>query len=242
MKFTICDDTIKDLNELEKILQSYVKANNATITIEKYNDPEMLIKNVTNNPLDYHIFFLDVVMPKNGIDAAKAIKSLREDAVIIFTTTSKEFAVDAFGVRAYDYLIKPLEEEQVFNCINRLLKELKFTQKAFCKIKTNDLTITTVNIKEISYIESINRRIQIYLKNGDVITSTTLHAKFLDSIPFEYEKYGFINCHASYVVNMNHIKGITDKFFVMKNEEKIPISKSMLTTVKKTYINFLVGE
>lgn len=242
MKFTICDDTIKDLNELDKILQSYVKTNNTAITIEKYSNPHELIENVSLNPLDYHIFFLDIVMPINGIDTAKKIKELREDAIIIYTTTSKEFAVDAFGVRAYDYLMKPLEQEQVFNCITRLLNELKFSQKAFCKIKSNDLTITSINIKEIMYIESINRRIKIYLKNGDVITSTTLHSKFLESIPFEYEKYGFINCHASYVVNMHEVKGITDKFFVMKNEEKIPISKSMLSIVKKTYINFLVGD
>ena len=242
MKFAICDDTLKDLNELEEILQSYINSNNSNITIEKYSDPNELIENVSLNPLDYHIFFLDVVMPKNGIDTAKKIKELREDAIIIFTTTSKEFAVDAFTVRAYDYLIKPLQEEQVFNCINRLLNELKFSQKAFCKIKSNDLTITTINIKEICYIESINRRIQIYLKNGEIVTSTTLHSKFLESIPFEYQKYGFINCHASYVVNMNYIKGITDKFFIMKNESQIPISKSMSSSVKKAYINFLVGD
>ena len=64
----------------------------------------------------------------------------------------------------------------------------------------------------------------------------------LESIPFEYQKYGFINCHASYVVNMNYIKGITDKFFIMKNESQIPISKSMSSSVKKAYINFLVGD
>ena len=242
MKFTICDDTLKDLNQLEKILQSYAKTNNASITIEKYNNSKELVKQVGYNPLDYRIFFLDVVMQMNGIETAKKIKEIRDDAIIIFTTTSKEFAVDAFGVRAYDYLIKPLEEEQVFNCINRLMEEIKFTQQSFCKIKSNDLTITTINIKEIAYIESINRRIQIYLKNGESITSTTLHSKFLDSIPFEYEKYGFLNCHASYVVNMNYVKGITDKYFLMKNEEKIPISKSMLPMVKKTYISFLVGD
>ena len=242
MKFTICDDTLSDLTALESILHSYAKENNISIEIEKYNDSKELVKKVSLSSQDYHIFFLDVVMPQNGIETAKKIKEYREDAIIIFTTTSKEFAIDAFGVRAYDYLLKPLEEKQVFDCINRLINELKFTQKSFCKIKTNDLTITSINIKEIAYIESINRRIQFYMKNGDVITSTTLHSKFLESIPFEYQKYSFINCHASYVINMNYIKGITDKWFVLKNEEKIPISKSMLSVVKKTYINYLVGD
>ena len=75
-----------------------------------------------------------------------------------------------------------------------------------------------------------------------MITSTTLHSKFLESIPFDYEKLNFINCHASYVVNMNHVKSMNDKSFIMKNEEVIPISKNLLTIVKKRYINYLVGE
>ena len=242
MKFTICDDTLSDLNNLETLLKGYAFKNNFSIEIEKYNNPNDLIKKVCYSPQDYRIFFLDIVMQKNGIDTAKKLRTVCENAIIIFTTSSKEFAIDAFGVRAYDYILKPLEEVKVFECIDRLLNELNSTPKSTCKIKTNDLTITSINIKDIAYIESINRRIQFYMKNGDVITSTTLHSKFLESIPFDYEKYGFLNCHASYVVNMNYIKAITDKSFSLKNDEKIPISKSMLPTVKKTYINYLVGD
>ena len=69
-----------------------------------------------------------------------------------------------------------------------------------------------------------------------------MHSKFLEAIPFNYEKSNFINCHASYVVNMNYIKSINDKSFIMKNDDVIPISKSMLSQVKKTYINYLVGD
>ena len=242
MKFTICDDTLSDLNNLEAILQSYALKNNFSIEIEKHSDPNELIKRVDFSALDYQIFFLDVVMPKNGIETAKRIRNICENAIIVFTTSSKEFAIDAFSVRAYDYLLKPLEENKVFECIDRLINELKSSPKTVCKIKTNDLTITSINIKEIAYIESINRRIKFYMKNGDIITSTTLHSKFLESIPFDYEKFGFINCHASYVVNLNYIKSITEKCFYLKNDEIIPISKSMLQVVKKRYINYLVGE
>ena len=242
MKITICDDTALDLENLEKIISNYSKINNYSITIEKYNNPDTLIKRVAFNPNDYKVFFLDVVMQKSGIDLAAQIRKYREDAIIVFTTSSKEFAIDAFGVRAYDYLLKPLEQNQTFKCINRIIKDISNTPIAVCKIKTNDYNIMTVNIKDIAYIESINRRIVIHKKNDETITSTTLHSKFLDSIPFDYEKANFINCHASYVVNMNHVKSITDKSFIMKNEEIIPISKNLLTIVKKRYINYLVGE
>ena len=111
-----------------------------------------------------------------------------------------------------------------------------------CKIKTNDYNITTVNVRDITYIESMNRRITFHLRNGKGITSTTLHSKFLESIPFDYEKCNFINCHASFIVNMNYIKAINEKAFVLKDETIIPISKTSYQEVKKAYIKFLLGE
>lgn len=242
MKFTICDDTTSDLEALENIIYSYAKVNNISITIEKHNNPDTLLKRVIFNPDDYQIFFLDIVMQKSGIDLAAKIRKYREDAIIVFTTSSKEFAIDAFGVRAYDYILKPVNSKQVFKCITRIINDIKAAPKAICKLKTNDYNITTINIRDIVYIESINRRIVIHKKGDEKITSTTLHSKFLDSIPFDYEKCNFINCHASYVVNMNYVKSINDKSFIMKNDAVIPISKSLLTQVKKNYIKYLVGD
>ena len=242
MKFTICDDTNTDLNTLESIIKSYSKKHNCTIEIEKYNNPENLLKNFQLNPKDYRIFFLDIIMQKNGIDIASKIRKTREDAIIIFTTSSKEYAINAFGVRAYDYLVKPLDTKQVFKCINRLIDEINAIPQLICKIKMDDYTITTVNIEDIAYIESINRRLVLTLKNGKKIVSTMLRSKFIEAIPFDYKKCNFVHCHASYVVNLNYISSISEKFFILENNEKIPISKSLLNQVQNTYIEYLVGE
>lgn len=242
MKFTICDDTPSDLLAMESVINQYAKINNISIDIEKHSNPESLLKRVMFSPDDYRIFFLDIVMQSSGIDLAAKIRKYREDSVIIFATSSREFAIDAFGVRAYDYILKPLNKQQVFKCIERLIGDIKATPTMVCKIKTSDYNITTINVKDISYIESMNRRIIFHLRNGKEIVSTTLHSKFLESIPFDYEKSNFVNCHASYIVNFNYVKSINDKSFIMKNDEVIPISKSLLTTVKRAYINYLAGD
>ena len=82
MKFTICDDTLSDLNALESIIISYARTNNCSIEIEKFNNPEVLLKHVEFNKDDYHIFFLDVVMQKNGIDVASKIRNIIENPII----------------------------------------------------------------------------------------------------------------------------------------------------------------
>ena len=242
MKFTICDDTPSDLLAMENTINQYAKLNNISIDIEKHSNPDSLLKRVMFSPDDYRVFFLDIVMQSSGIDLAAKIRKYREDAIIVFATSSKEFAIDAFGVRAYDYILKPLDKQQLFKCIDRLFKEYNTAPTMICKIKTNDYNITTINIKDITYIESMNRRIIFHLRNGKEITSTTLHSKFLESIPFDYEKCNFMNCHASYIVNFNYVKSINDKSFIMKNDDAIPISKSLLTNVKRAYIKYLAGD
>ena len=60
-------------------------------------------------------------MQKNGIDVAKEIRNYCKDAIIVFTTSSKEFAIDAFEVNAYHYLLKPLNQKKVFECIDKII-------------------------------------------------------------------------------------------------------------------------
>lgn len=242
MKFTICDDTNSDLAAIEGIINKYAMKNNISIDIEKHNHPDLLLKQVSFKPEEYQVFFLDIVMQKNGIDIARSIRKHCKEAIIVFATSSKEYAIDAFGVRAFDYLLKPLNEKQAFECIDRVFQEVSSSAKYVFKFKTNDKSIMMVNIKEISYIESINRRIILHMKDGSEIVSTSLHNKFLESIPFDYESCNFINCHASYVVNMNDIKSINDKSFITKGDDVIPISKSLFASVKRIYIKYLVGE
>ena len=78
--------------------------------------------------------------------------------------------------------------------------------------------------------------------NDEIITSTSLRTKFIESIPFNLKENSFLLCHNSYIVNMNKIKGIKDLEFIMDNGDLVPISKRMLKEVKDEYINYLVGD
>ena len=243
MKIAICDDTKLDLENLTAIIQEYAKLNNVQITIESYNDPEKLLNKVRYfSANEYDGFVLDVVMQKNGIDVAAKLRESEKDIPIIFATSSKEFALDAFRVRAFDYILKPLDRNQVYECLERLVEHVKKTPKNICSIKTLEHTLITIDIKTITYIESNDRRMFIHLNNKEIITSTSLRTKFLESVPFDYEHYNFICCHNSFLVNMNYIRAINDDSFLLKNNEKVPISKRMFTQVKDKYIKYLLGE
>ena len=224
------------------IVIEYFKKKNINITIDKFTDCNIILNLLTDTEkFQYDIIFLDVVMQHNGIYVSSEIIKKYPNSNIIFTTSSKEFAVDAFKVYAFDYLLKPLNKEELFNSLDRLSKKLNFKKKTW-SVKTKDLSLSTINIEDIIYIESINRRLDIHLNDNQIITSTALRTKFIESIPFNLKENSFLICHNSYIVNMNKIKGIKDLEFIMEDNELVPISKRMLKEVKDEYINYLVGD
>ena len=239
MKILICDDTKSDLDVTYLYVTEYFKKRNQQVNIDCFNDCTPVINSLDfleNNT--YDLYFLDIVMQYNGIDVAKAILSKNPNATMIFTTTSKEFAIDAIKIQAFDYILKPLDKADFFEAIDRVYKKVNMP-KNFWTIKTNDLSIVTINIEDIIYIESNNRRYVVHLEDEN-ITSTSIRTNFLDAIPFKIEEKSFLLCHNSYIVNMNKIKAIKELEFRMSNNELVPISKRMLKEVKDKYINYLM--
>ena len=115
-------------------------------------------------------------------------------------------------------------------------------KKTVFQVKTSDLSLVTIDIKNLLYIESNERRLLFHLSNNEIISTTTLRTKFLESIPFNYSEENFVECHNSFLVNMNHVKTIKDNEFIMSNDKSVPISKRLLKETKERYIKYLIGE
>ena len=242
MRILICDDTQSDLDVTYKYVTEYYKKKNINVKIDCFTDCNIVL-NLLNfiEENQYDLYFLDVVMQHNGIYVASEIIKKVPNASIIFTTTSKEYAIDAFKVQAFDYILKPLDKAEFYDSIDRIMKKLNIKKNTW-SFKTNDLTLISINLEDIRYIESTNRRIDVHLCNDKIITSTTIRTKFLETIPFNLSENSFLLCHNSFIVNMNKIKGVKDVEFIMDNGEIVPISKRMLKEVKEQYINYLVGD
>ena len=243
MRIALCDDTNSDLTNLKKLLLIYSKKNNVPLEIDTYNSSSVLLNNVSYfKEKEYSIYFLDIIMDRNGIDVASELRAITPNVPIVFTTSSKEFAINAFKVQAFDYILKPVDQNELFSCLDKLMTFMSSSIKASFNIKLNDLSLKTININEITYIEQKDRRLVFHMNDGNLYSTTSIRGKFLEEIPFDIDKYNFINCHTSFVINMNQIKSITDHSFIMKNDDIIPIAKRILKQVIDAYTKYLLGE
>lgn len=244
MRIIICDDNTLELDDTKKSINDYFSKKNIFCEIITFNNPNTFLNLFLNikNDFNVDIFFLDVVMQINGINVAKSIKEKYPNAIIVFISSSKEFAADAFEIKAFNYLIKPLDLTKLYSVLDDIL--LVFEDKLSNKItiKTVNFDIINFEINKIKYIESISRRMIFYLNDGREITSLSLREKFLDSIPFDYKNHNFLCCHSSFVVNMNYISEIQNYCFILNDGTQIPISIRNFKSCKKSYIDYLIGE
>ena len=102
---------------------------------------------ITTDSREYDLLLLDVLMPGvSGMQAAREIRERNSRTEIVFLTSSPEYAVESYSVRAHYYLLKPVTEEKLFPILDRLMTDLKKTGDAL-HIKTQRSVVNLPYVK-----------------------------------------------------------------------------------------------
>ena len=119
IKIMICDDDTEDLQHLKGLVERYWQGRRRPV-------PEIYLTQSSAEPIrrvkdgeNYDIYFLDIMMEeRDGIDVARTIRETGRKSIIIYATSTPEFALGAFGVYAGDCLLKPVAEETFCECMD----------------------------------------------------------------------------------------------------------------------------
>ena len=107
MYIAACDDQIEELEKLTALLQAWQSDRRSDVRFQTFRSGGQLLDAARAERFTLHL--LDVLMPgMTGMDAAREIRSFDAAADIIFLTTSPGFAYESYGVRAAEYLLKPI--------------------------------------------------------------------------------------------------------------------------------------
>jgi two-component system, LytTR family, response regulator LytT len=160
------------------------------------------------------VVFLDVEMPKmNGMKAAKALLELKKAPLVVFATAYPQFAAEAFRYDAVDYLLKPYDEDQLQETIQRLMKkfaspsEFDMGKSAGKLAVEDDGEIHYLEPKEILYMVRDDKVTKLITKVGEFETKTPLK-----ELEHRLLTYGFFRIHKSFLVNLEYINRLTPWF------------------------------
>ncbi|HDF5578696.1 TPA: response regulator transcription factor [Clostridioides difficile] len=231
-RIVICEDDITQITFLRECILKSLEGISSQIELFEFNSGEELLE---TNLEGIDIFFLDIKMLQlTGMDVAKIIRETNNTSEIIFITSIVDYIQEGYKVRAYRYLLKPIDfgdlNESILSCISDIIKK----RENFMLIENKGI-INKILINSIMYIEVRKKVLTIHTKNDTYYTKNSM-----DKIELELEKYNFFRCHKSYLINLEYIQFIC-KNTVVINDEDVPVSKYRMADLKKK-LTYVLGD
>ena len=233
MKIAICDDEIHFIDAICPMLEKWAKEREIELTLYRFMNGDDLIDAQKSECMD--LIILDVIMPLlSGIDTARELRNTNQTVPIVFLTSSREFAVDSYEVKALNYLIKPVDEVKLFLVLDDFLKAFR-QPETFFTAKTAD-GFQRIDIADVDYLEAQNKQVLVHLSNDRTIAIRELFSKCAEVFSPEN---GFCCCHRSYIVNLNNVERFSKTEIITVHNAVIPISRNSYAAFKGTYFNHM---
>jgi len=228
----VCDDETNQCSEIVNLINSVMDAHKKRFKISTFANGEKLIL----SPENFDIYFLDIKMNSiSGIEAAKNIRKVNNKAFIVFITGYKDYVFEAFDVRAFNYILKPINQKKFEEVLNSVLLELDKEEK-FIIAKTISKS-TKIFLKDILYIEAYGRKLKIHTEFNVVE-----YYKKISEIEEELKDSSFFRCHKSFIVNLNYVQSYDNSSVILKNSEKVYMSRYRAGEFSKAFMYYLKGE
>ncbi|MDX8335446.1 MULTISPECIES: LytR/AlgR family response regulator transcription factor [Cetobacterium] len=222
-------------------LKFFINSNNNFQIDKEFENPIDALKYIEKNNVD--VVFLDINMSElDGMSLGKIIHKFNKNIKLVFTTAYREYAVDAFEIKAFDYILKPYSEERIIKALDNLVEEFTDTNKngsskefSVKKLTVNlDSKMFVLSIEDILYIEADEKETHIFTK--DNMYFSKLKISQLENILSENI---FFRCHRSYIVNLDKIIEVEPWFnatYILKVSNcnfKIPVSRNHVKKLKE---------
>lgn len=236
IRFAICDDEQQELERADSLLKKYA-----------YEHPQYEIKtNFFSAPLEllayvadhggFDVLLLDIYLPGMlGTDAALELRNMEDNCQIIFLTTSRDHAIDAFSLNAAHYLVKPYSEKEFFTALDKVLDNLGKKDGASITVKSTN-GISRVDLNKFVYSEANNHLQRLHLSDGRTLSVRKSSAEFYELLDAEPR---FYKCGSTYVINMDYIIELSSRNVTFSTGVKIPILSRKYTDFKKRYMDYV---
>ena len=225
MKIAVCDDERIIREQIKDYLKSY-----SGTTVFDYTSGKKMISSGER----FDLIFLDIEMDDcNGMDIAAELRRKNVDSHIVFLTSHDEFMAEAFKVKAFRFLTKPVKKEDFYEAVKEAEKEINSRQMVYFTSKGADITLWN---DEIVYIESSGEGTILYDCSGKSYCITK-PIKHWESI---LDRKMFYRIHKSYIVSLKYIKNIEKtKVSLLCTDSEPMVSRRNMTKFREAYMDYI---
>ena len=235
IKVAVCDNDAEEVTRIKNLVMDY-----EDIRVFTYIDPLKLFREIKNGSR-FQIYLLDIVMPgMDGLELAEYIREHDSTAFVIFMTSHSNHALQAFKVRAFHFLVKPIDTQELIDDIRRAREFISQRDQTLFTMKTSE-GIVAIPYYKIVYCYVENRCIICIDNEGRSTKSSTLRVPFSQIMAPLLDDGSFIQTHISFVVNLDYAISLKGHNFMMKDSSLVPISQKHYKEVKERYMAYVFG-
>ena len=169
LRIALCDDHLTDRNTMEAYLKKYGQMHpEYEISVDIYPDAAGLF-GARNAGHEFDLYLLDILLPDgNGIEIAKELRKSQVNAVIIFLTSSPDYSLEAFGVKAMQYLLKPVQPEKLYSALDDAAGLTQLVLPKMMLVSSSDGKVQ-IRFHNICFVECWNRILHFHMLDGSVL-------------------------------------------------------------------------
>jgi len=221
----ICDDEKGELEKLRRLVEEYGRRRNLDLGLHGFPDGESLLASLGGGP-SLDILFLDIYMGvQDGLAVARKIRAFDRSCCIIFATSSKDHAIDGYGVRALQYLLKPVSPTSLAMALDQAIETTRARREendAWVQVR-NRKGSYKVYLDDVLYAESDVRIVTLHMREREDIG---FYGR-LDAFESQCGDKRFLRCHKSYLVNLDHVRAIVNEEIILNDGRAIRISNGI---------------
>ncbi len=211
IRIAIVEDDISYSCQFQKYIHKYSKESKELFDVSVFSDGNDIVWNYNSN---YDIIFMDVQMQKlDGMSAARSIRKVDTNVVIIFITNMAQYAIQGYEVDAMNYILKPVNYFAFSQQLAKAVKQAKARMNFYINI-LHESSMVRLDVTRISYIESQGHTIIYHTEDGVFSTRDSLK-----QVEQKLSGRNFSRCNNCYLVNLRHVEKVKDHTIIVLGEE-----------------------
>lgn len=233
MRIVVCDDEAAEVEKLCCMVRKLCDDQAVAVDVRGITNYKRFLEDMAKVRAD--IVLLDICMgPHNGIEAARVLRQFNEDCAVIFVTSSRDYAVEAFEVTAAHYVIKPVTLEKLQTALTRT--RFFRTKKEYLNVMA-DYTELRVPLDDILYMETVERKTQLHLVSGATVDSSMSLARLSERLLTAPQ---FFSCYRGIMVNADYVQALDEAGVTLPEKLRLPVSAKRYAEIRRQYHEYLI--
>lgn len=242
MKIAICDDDALCRRQAVDVVQAYAEAHpehHISYTAFEWTDD---LLEAAGKIGGFDIYILDIIMQgdMNGIQLGQRLREQNYNGKILYLTSSEEYAIDSFKVKAFNYITKPIVRDSFFASLDEVCEVIERNDRSII-VKTKENSVK-LHFDTVMYAELSKRAIVYYLVGGTSVESTTIRTTFNEAVSELLSDRRFVLCGASMVANLQHVTMVENEAILFRNKHKAFLGKKACRELRCAWNDYHFSE